>query len=74
MDGMTVENIIIKSTIVELLDGLKNRSGEFRSLVSVYIDDNNEVHIEYAGFNDLELVGILEWAKIGVYNMIIESE
>lgn len=74
MDGMTVESIIIKSTIAELLDGLKNRSGEFRSLVSVYVNDEGDVHIEYAGFTDLELVGILEWSKIGVYSMITENE
>lgn len=74
MDKVTVESIITKSNIVELLEGLNNRSGELKSLVTVYIDDNGETHVLYAGFTDLELVGILEWAKIGVYTMITEDE
>jgi hypothetical protein len=74
MDPLTISSIITKSNIVELLDSLKNKSGDLNSLVAVYIEDNGEIHVLYAGFSGLELVCILEMSKIAAYDMIQDNE
>ena len=72
MDPLTISSIINKSNIVELLEGLRNKSGDINSLVTVYIEDDGEIHVSYSGFTDLELLGILEWAKLGICKEVIE--
>ena len=61
----TVDDILVRSEILDYLDEMKDNIANIRDCIIIRTDSTNKINMDFFGFcGDIEIIGTIETAKI----------
>ena len=64
-DTNTVDDILVRSEILDYLDKTKDNIGNIKDYIVIRTDNDNQINMDFFGFcSDAEIIGTIETAKI----------